>query len=114
MRRGFEQFRVGGESELPVDATTGQRVIPYIVDSVRIEKGEFVAILLNGSTRSRAEAKILVGPRGTFAYVLTLGDARRSGHGGTEDRLVCFPDNESRAKFEESGWTPQSEGKEAE
>ena len=84
-----------------------------IVESVGIEGGEFVAIMLNGSTRTGAEAKILVGPRGTFAYVLTLGDARRSGYGGTEDRLVYFPDDETRAKFEEFGWTLRSEGQEA-
>lgn len=84
-----------------------------VVESVGIEGGEFVAIMLNGSTRAGAEAKILVGPRGTFAYVLTLGDTRRSGHGGTEDRLVYFPDDETRAKFEEFGWTLQPEGQEA-
>ena len=84
-----------------------------IVESVGIEGGEFVAIMLNGSTRAGAEAKILVGPRGTFAYVLTLGDARGRGHGGTEGRLVYFPDEETRAKFEEFGWTPRSEEQEA-
>ena len=85
-----------------------------VVESVSIEDGEFVAIMLNGSKRAEAEAKILVGPRGTFAYVFTHGDERRRGHGGTEDRLVYFPDDETRATFEEFGWTLRSEGQEAE
>ena len=85
-----------------------------VVESVAVEEGEFVAIVLKGSTRAGAEAKILVGPRGTFAYVLTHGDERRRGHGGTEDRLVYFPDDETRAKFEEFGWTLRSEGQAAE
>ena len=85
-----------------------------VVESVAIEEGEFVAIMLSGSTRAGAEAKILVGPRGTFAYVLTHGDERRRGYGGTEDRLVYFPDDETRATFEEFGWTLRSEEQEAE
>ncbi len=85
-----------------------------VVESVAIEEGEFVAIVLSGSTRAGTEAKILVGPRGTFAYVLTHGDERRRGYGGTGDRLVYFPDDETQATFEEFGWKLRSEGQEAE
>ena len=81
-----------------------------VVESVGIEGREFVAIDLKGPARAGADARILVGPRGTFAYVLTTGDARRPGYGGTESRLLFFPDDETRAAFEEFGWTALAEG----
>ena len=77
-----------------------------VVASVCIEHNEFVAITLKQSAHTGAEGKILVGPRGTFAYVLTRGDEKLPGHGGTEDRLFFFPDEEARAAFEEFGWAP--------
>lgn len=77
-----------------------------IVASVDIEQNEFVAIVLKESVRSGAEGKILVGPRGTFAYVLTLGDERRPGHNGTENRLYFFPDDDTLSTFQEFGWAP--------
>ena len=77
-----------------------------VVASVDIEQNEFVAITLKEAARSGAEGKILVGPRGTFAYVLTLGDKRRPGYGGMRDRLFFFPDDKTRAAFEEFGWNP--------
>ena len=77
-----------------------------VVASVDIEQNEFVAITLKEATRSGAEGKILVGPRGTYAYVLTLGDERRPGHGGMRDRLFFFPDDKTRTAFEEFGWNP--------
>lgn len=57
----------------------------------------------SGSTRTGAKARILTGPRGTFAYMFTLGDTRCSGYGGTESQLAHFPNEETRAKFEEFG-----------
>lgn len=77
-----------------------------IVASVRIVQDEFVAITLTGSADPGAAGKILVGPRGTFAYVLTRGDKQIPGHGGAENRLVFFPDEQARAAFEEFGWSP--------
>lgn len=77
-----------------------------VVDSVGIEQSEFVTIGLKDSKHSGAEAKILVGPRGTFAYALTRGEKQRTGNGGTETRLFFFPDDQARAEFEEFGWTP--------
>lgn len=61
-----------------------------IVSAVSIEEDEFVAITLKQSEDTGAEGKILVGPRGTFAYVLVRGDESRPGIGGTRDRLF-FP-----------------------
>ena len=58
-----------------------------VVASVGIEHNEFVAITLKQSAHTGAEGKILVGPRGTFAYMLTRGDEQLPGHGGTENRL---------------------------
>ena len=77
-----------------------------VVASVGIEGNEFVAITLTESRSAGAGGKILVGPRGTFAYVLTRGDDERPGCGGTRDRLFFFPDEEARAAFEEFGWAP--------
>ena len=80
-----------------------------IVASVSVEHNEFVAITLKQSANTGAEGKILVGPRGTFAYVLTQGDEHLPGYGGEEDRLYFFPDDEARAAFEEFGWTPMED-----
>ena len=77
-----------------------------IIASVAIEHDDFVAITLKPSDDASTEGKILVGPRGTFAYVLARGEEKRPGYGGTEDRLVFFPDEEARAAFEEFGWAP--------
>lgn len=77
-----------------------------VVGSVDIEQNRFVAIVLKESADSHSGGKILVGPRGTFAYVLTRGDERRPGDGGEETRLVFFPDDATIAAFEEFGWTP--------
>ena len=70
---------------------------------------EFVAITLTESADTRAEGKILVGPRGTFAYMLTRGDEQLPGHGGAASRLFFFPDEKARAAFEEFGWHPLEE-----
>ena len=80
-----------------------------IVASVGIVQDEFVAITLSGSSHATAAGKILVGPRGTYAYVLTRGDTQIPGHGGAEDRLFFFPDEEARAAFEAFGWSPLEE-----
>ena len=80
-----------------------------VIASVGIEHNEFVAIALNESAHTGTSGKILVGPRGTFAYMLTRGDERRPGHGGTTDRLFFFPDEAARAAFEEFGWIPHEE-----
>ena len=80
-----------------------------IVGSVSIEENEFVAIVLKRAEDTGSEGKILVGPRGTFAYVLTRGDETLPGNGGTRERLVFFPDEETRAEFEEFGWTALQE-----
>ena len=77
-----------------------------IVASVGIAHDEFVAITLTGSSDAGAEGTILVGPRGTFAYVLTRRDEQLPGHGGAENRLFFFPDEQARSAFEEYGWSP--------
>ena len=77
-----------------------------VVGSIDIEQNRFVAIVLKQSADSHSGGKILVGPRGTFAYVLTRGDERHPGYGGEETRLVFFPDDLTIAAFEEFGWAP--------
>ena len=86
-----------------------QECFGNIVATVCIVHDEFVEITLTGSAVAGADGKILVGPRGTFAYVLTRGDDRLPGHGGAEDRLFFFPDEEARDAFEEFGWSALEE-----
>ena len=74
-----------------------------IIESVDIEDSTFVAIALRESDAG-VRGKILVGPRGTFAYLLSpLGRWR---HGGTTTRLILFPDDLTRSHFEQAGWSP--------
>ena len=74
-----------------------------IVESVGIEQNEFVAIVLKESEVDQAVGKILIGPRGTYAFVLRRGDNERPNFGGY---LFLFPDEKTRATFEEFGWKP--------
>ena len=74
-----------------------------IVESVGIEDGKFVAIAMRQSPAG-VQGKILVGPRGTFAYLLS--PIRLSHHGGTTGRLILFPDDVTRSHFEQAGWSP--------
>lgn len=77
-----------------------------IVESVDVEESKFVAIALKKS-EAGVGGKILVGPRGTFAYLLSpVGTLH---HGGTVDRLILFPDDITRSHFEEAGWSPLAE-----
>ena len=80
-----------------------------IIASVDIVQKEFVAIKLKESAHSDAEGEILVGPLGTFAYLLTRGDEQLPGIGGTKHRLLFFPDLQARAAFQKFGWIPQEE-----
>ena len=82
-----------------------KQVGPNVVASVSVAHNEFVAITLKQSAYTGAEGKILVGSRGTFSYLPTLGDGHLPGYGGDEDRLYFFPNEEARAAFEEFGWT---------
>lgn len=74
-----------------------------IIESVDVEESRFVAIFLRQSNTG-VRGKILVGPRGTFAYLLS--PAGRWHHGGTTDRMILFPDDITRSHFEQAGWTP--------
>ena len=77
-----------------------------IVESVGIEQDEFVAVVLKSPVDGHAEGKLLVGPRGTYAFVLVRGDERSPGYGGEETRVFVFPDEKTRETFEEFGWSP--------
>ena len=77
-----------------------------IVESVGIEQDEFVAVVLKKSENYQAEGKLLIGPRGTYAFVLKRGDEENPEWGGEKTRLFLFPDEETRATFEEFGWKP--------
>ena len=81
-----------------------------IVESVGIEQDEFVAVVLKSPADGHAEGKLLVGPRGTYAFVLARGDEMSPGHGGEETRVFVFPDEKTRATFEEFGWIPIVDG----
>lgn len=73
-----------------------------IVESVDAEEGKFIGITLRES-ETGARGRLLVGPRGTYAYVLTPSGVR--GEGGTTDRLIMFPDETARRHFVEAGWS---------
>ena len=77
-----------------------------VIESVGIEGKEFVGITLREAAHAESRGTILVGPRGTFAYVLSRGEKQRIGYGGKEARLVFFPDEATQATFSEFGWTP--------
>ncbi len=77
-----------------------------IVESVEVEESKFVAIALKES-KAGVRGRILVGPRGTFAYLLSPVGVLR--HGGTTDRLVLFPNDMARSEFEQAGWFPLAE-----
>ena len=85
-----------------------------VVEKVNIEIGRFVSICLNSSSECQANGKLLVGPLGTYAYVLRKGEESTSGFGGEESRLVLFPDEEDAEKFSEYGWLPREAGSENE
>ena len=84
-----------------------------IVDSVNLERGEFVAIQLKETGESKSIGKILVGPRGTYAYVLSQDARKIFGHGGRKSGLVLFPDEESLDDFAQFGWQTTSSDEEA-
>ena len=74
-----------------------------VVESVDIEEGKFVAVWLKESDAG-VRGRILVGPRGTFAYLLS--PVGFSHHGGIPHRLILFPDDQARSHFEHAGWSP--------
>ncbi len=80
-----------------------------VLASVGAEQDRFVATLLKQSEDSGTHGKILVGPRGTFAYILTHGNEGRPGHGGTRDLPIYCPDEEACTAVGEFGWTPLEE-----
>ena len=77
-----------------------------IVENVHIENDNFISICLKPSLEFQANGRLLVGPLGTYAYVLRKGDEFTDGLGGEESRLVLFPDEEDAEKFSEYGWRP--------
>ena len=77
-----------------------------VVDKIYIEDQRFIAISLKRSPKSGASGKLLVGPRGTYAYLLRRGDESEHGYGGEESKLVLFPSEEDAEAFAEYGWLP--------
>ena len=74
-----------------------------IIETVDVEEGKFIAITFRES-ETGARGKLLVGSRGTFAYVLSPSGVYNQG--GTTDRLIMFPDETTRNHFVEAGWSP--------
>ena len=73
-----------------------------IVETVDVEEGKFIAVVLRES-ETGARGRLLVGPRGTYAYVLLPSGVHDQG--GTTDRLILFPDETARNHFAEAGWS---------
>ena len=78
-----------------------------VVKEVDIEDERFVAISLKPSPKFHANGKLLVGPLGTYAYVLRKEAECTNGLGGEDTKLVLFPDEEDAQKFAEFGWHPK-------
>lgn len=74
-----------------------------IIETVEVEEGQFIALMFRES-ETGTRGKLLVGPRGTFAYLLL--PSRVLNQGGTTDRLIMFPDETARNHFVEAGWSP--------
>ena len=84
-----------------------------VVETIVVEQGRYIAISLKPSPESDADGKLLVGPLGTYAYVLRKNDELTFGCGGEDGRLVLFPDQDAVEKFSEFGWelrTTSNEG----
>ena len=75
-----------------------------IVDTIDIEREEFIGIQLKETDQLKANGKILVGPHGTYAYVLKGPEREQTGDGGRETGLVLFPSEDVVDDFEEFGW----------
>ena len=86
-----------------------QKEFGDIVRSVDIEQQVFVGLVLGRPEDSGAEGKLLVGPRGTYAFVLKRAPKVLYGRGGDETRTFVFPDEQTRRTFDEFGWTPEGE-----
>ena len=81
-----------------------------VVEKVNVENQRFVAITLKPSVEFQANGKLLVGPLGTYAYVLRKGEEGANGVGGEDGQAVLFPDEEAVGKFTEFGWPIQETG----
>ena len=75
-----------------------------IVKKVGVEQERFISISLKPSPKSRADGEVLVGPLGTYAYVLRKEGEDKYNYGGEETKLVLFPDKETIDEFLEFGW----------
>ena len=80
-----------------------------VVRHVRIEQGNFVGLDLKGSTDPDVAGRLVVGPRGRYAFSLSRDDQGKSRSGGEETRLYLFPDEPAREMFAEFGWKVNEE-----
>ena len=69
--------------------------------SVGIEKDKFIAVELKSS--EHGTGKLLIGPEGTFAYIIKLNEDLHRGN-GRWSRLVFFPHETAMAHFDSFGW----------
>ncbi len=83
-----------------------------IVDEINIVQDRFISISLIPSPKSKADGQLLVGPLGTYAYVLCKGEEVVWDYGGEDTRLVLFPNEEALDKFSEFGWEIHGENEE--
>lgn len=74
-----------------------------IIETIGVEEGKFIAVMFRES-ETGSQGKLLVGPRGTFAYALLPNGVHNQG--GITDRLIMFPDETARRHFVEAGWSP--------
>ena len=75
-----------------------------VVEGMEVEEERFISIGLKSSPKSDANGKLLVGPLGTYAYLLRKEEEVIEGIGGEKSMLVLFPSEDDAGKFAEYGW----------
>ena len=85
-----------------IDARLGD-----IVEMVSIERERFVVLQLRESERRGATGRIVVEPRGGYAYCFRAGTTQVAGHGTAEVGMTFFPIGSDLEMFEEYGWRVQ-------
>ena len=81
-----------------------------IVKTVSIVRERFVVLRLRESESRGATGRIVVEPRGGYAYCLKRGTTQVSGQGTAEVGMMFFPMGRDLEMFEEYGWSAKKEG----
>ncbi|MCY4633415.1 MAG: hypothetical protein OXG04_02710 [Acidobacteria bacterium] len=81
-----------------------------IVETVSIERERFVVMQLKESERRGATGRIVVEPRGGYAYCFKRGTTQVAAHGTAEVGMMFFPIGSDLDTFEKYGWPVKKQG----